>query len=74
LKAIYYHLTFAFVQTKILLLAHDYYAFNYSSQLKSQNFSLQLGSQEGDEHSESWNIDFGFKPQDVIAAADLLDP
>jgi hypothetical protein len=35
---------------------------------------LQLGAQERDEYSRSLNIDFDFKPQDVITAADLLDP
>jgi hypothetical protein len=41
--------------------------------MKSQNSSLQLGAQEGDEYSGSLCLDFGFKTQDVMAAAELLD-
>jgi hypothetical protein len=40
--------------------------------MKSQNSSLQLGAQ-GDECSRSLNLDFGFKPLDVMTAAELLD-
>ena len=72
LKAICYLLIFAFVQTKILLLAHDY-AFNCPPQMKSQNSSLQLGAQEGDEYSGSLCVDFGFKALEVMTAAQLLD-
>lgn len=42
--------------------------------MKSQNSSLQLGAQEGegDEYSRLC-LDFGFKAQDVMDAADILD-
>jgi hypothetical protein len=66
LKANCYLLIFAFVQTKILLLAHDY-AFNCPPQMKSQ----KLGAQG--ERDERVCIDFGFKAQDVMEAAESLD-
>uniref|UniRef100_A0ACD5XXQ7 Uncharacterized protein n=1 Tax=Avena sativa TaxID=4498 RepID=A0ACD5XXQ7_AVESA len=47
--------------------------FESCGEMKSQNSSLQLGAQEGDEYSGSLCLDFGFKTQDVMAAAELLD-
>lgn len=42
--------------------------------MKSQNYNFQLGAREGeDEDSDSFNLDFVFKTEDVMAATTLLD-
>ena len=41
--------------------------------MKSQNSSLKLGAQEGDEDSGNLCLDFGFKTLDVMTAAKLFD-
>jgi hypothetical protein len=68
LKANCYLLIFAFVQTKILLLAQDY-AFNCPPHMKSQ----KLGAEGESDECLPLCIDFACKAQEVMEAAKSLD-